>query len=150
MPDAGSTPMRDPLAYFLTWTTYGTWLPGDQRGWVKEGEGFQVPDWKAEHEARRKLAEEPFHLTAAQREVVEATIVRHCEIRGWHLFAKACRTNTRTCGRSCPRGAGHRPGTVQGLVYAQVARAGASRWRSPPFGARARVDRRGQQAALVR
>src|SRR5262249_3307643 len=23
------------LAYFLTWTTYGTWLPGDARGWVQ-------------------------------------------------------------------------------------------------------------------
>jgi hypothetical protein len=22
----------EPLAYFLTWTTYGTWLPGDERG----------------------------------------------------------------------------------------------------------------------
>jgi len=24
--------MPDPLAFFLTWTTYGTWLPGDPRG----------------------------------------------------------------------------------------------------------------------
>ncbi len=25
-------PMPEPLAYFLTWPTYGTWLPGDERG----------------------------------------------------------------------------------------------------------------------
>src|SRR5260370_32962952 len=37
-------PMPDALAYFLTWPTYGTWLPGDERGWVKHGEGFQLPD----------------------------------------------------------------------------------------------------------
>jgi hypothetical protein len=92
MRDVGATPMGDPLAYFLTWTTYGTWLPGDERGWVKEGEGFQLPNWKVEHEARRKLAEEPFFLTAAQRAMVEATIEKHCEIRGWRLFAKAART----------------------------------------------------------
>jgi len=92
MPDVGSTPMPDPLAYFLTWTTYGTWLPGDERGWVKEGEGFQVPDRRIEHEARRKLVEEPFYLDEVQREVIEATIVKHCEIRGWQLFATACRT----------------------------------------------------------
>ena len=22
----------EPIAYFITWTTYGTWLPGDERG----------------------------------------------------------------------------------------------------------------------
>ena len=26
----------EPLAYFLTWTTYGTWLPGDERGWSRK------------------------------------------------------------------------------------------------------------------
>jgi len=35
--------MPDPLAYFLTWTTYGTWLPGDERGWVLKGKGFNCP-----------------------------------------------------------------------------------------------------------
>ena len=30
-------PMPEPLAYYLTWTTYGTWLPGDERGWVWRG-----------------------------------------------------------------------------------------------------------------
>ena len=28
-------PLPEPLAYFLTWPTYGTWLPGDERGWVE-------------------------------------------------------------------------------------------------------------------
>ena len=30
--------LGEPLAYFLTWTTYGTWLPGDERGWNRKGE----------------------------------------------------------------------------------------------------------------
>jgi hypothetical protein len=25
--DAGDVPRGEPLAYFLTWTAYGTWLP---------------------------------------------------------------------------------------------------------------------------
>ncbi len=29
-----SITMRDPIAFFITWPTYGTWLPGDERGWV--------------------------------------------------------------------------------------------------------------------
>jgi hypothetical protein len=45
-------------AYFITWTTYGTWLPGDARGWVKSGEwGIQSPDPEREREARRLMAE---------------------------------------------------------------------------------------------
>ena len=27
--------MEDPIGFFLTWVTYGTWLPGDSRGWVE-------------------------------------------------------------------------------------------------------------------
>jgi REP element-mobilizing transposase RayT len=93
MIDPGFVPMSDPLAYFLTWTTYGTWLPGDERGWVKEHQGFQVPAWKIEHEARRKLTESPCTLDDDERALVEQTIRRHCEIRGWSLLAVACRTN---------------------------------------------------------
>ena len=25
----------DPIAFMFTWSTYGTWLPGDERGWVE-------------------------------------------------------------------------------------------------------------------
>ncbi len=28
--DVGGVPMNDPLGYFITWTTYGSWLPGDE------------------------------------------------------------------------------------------------------------------------
>src|SRR5262245_12166180 len=90
MSDPGSVPMSDPLAYFLT---YGTWLPGDDRGWVKEYQGFQLPDWKTEHEARRNLTEPPVMLDDEERRIVQSTIREHCEIRGWHLFALAVRTN---------------------------------------------------------
>lgn len=30
--------MPNTLGYMLTWTTYGTWLQGDKRGFVKKGE----------------------------------------------------------------------------------------------------------------
>ena len=29
--------MSKTLGYTLTWTTYGSWLPGDERGYVKDG-----------------------------------------------------------------------------------------------------------------
>ena len=37
-------PMPEPLAYFLTWATYGTWLPGDERGWIEYRHGWKLPD----------------------------------------------------------------------------------------------------------
>ena len=29
--------MAKMVGYMLTWTTYGTWLQGDERGYVKDG-----------------------------------------------------------------------------------------------------------------
>ena len=38
-----------PIAYHIIWTTYGTWLPGDARGWVKKNTlGIQEPDAERE------------------------------------------------------------------------------------------------------
>ena len=85
--------MPDPLAYFITWTTYGTWLPGDDRGWVRKGKGIQLPDPVLQERARGLMAEEPCTLTAEQRTLAEATIAEHCRIRGWHLHAVNCRSN---------------------------------------------------------
>jgi len=30
--------MPKTLGYMLTWTTYGSWLQGDERGYVKDGQ----------------------------------------------------------------------------------------------------------------
>ncbi len=83
-----------PLAYHLTWTTYGTWLPGDERGWVKSGSaGIQEPDPRRHEEARAHLAEAAVLLTNEQRGVVTQTIRDHCRIRRWQLHAVNVRTN---------------------------------------------------------
>jgi hypothetical protein len=86
-------PMPDPLAFFLTWTTYGTWLPGDDRGWVERGKGHQLPDSMRKREAELRMTEDACVLDDEQRELVEQTIEAHCPIRGWELHAVNCRTN---------------------------------------------------------
>jgi REP element-mobilizing transposase RayT len=86
-------PMSDPLAFLLTWTTYGTWLPGDERGWVKRGKGYQLPNPRRKQNAMRSMTESACRLDPEQRALVEKTITDHCEIRGWHLYAINCRTN---------------------------------------------------------
>ena len=37
-------PLPEPIAFFLTWATYVTWLPGDDRGWIEYRHGWQLPD----------------------------------------------------------------------------------------------------------
>ena len=84
----------EPLAYHLTWTTYGTWLHGDRRGRVKNGV-FEIKnaDVEREEEARSRMKEPVVVLSEDQRLLVEKTIRDHCEIRGWTLHALNVRTN---------------------------------------------------------
>ncbi len=85
--EAGQIPIDEPLAYFLTWTTYGSWLPGDERGWVEKPGQFQVPDRNRQQAARECMTEAELTLDVEQRRIVEDTIAAHCRIRGWHLHA---------------------------------------------------------------
>jgi len=85
---------EEPLAFFLTWTTYGTWLPGDDRGWNRKDEsGIQQQNPTLEAAARKRMTELEFRMTDAQREIVKSTIERHCEIRGWYLHVANPRSN---------------------------------------------------------
>ncbi len=86
-------PMPEPIAYFLTWTTYGTWLPGDDRGWVEYGHGWHPPDMARELEARARMNEDACRLDGEQRVVVECQIAETCNLRGWELHAVNCRSN---------------------------------------------------------
>jgi REP element-mobilizing transposase RayT len=81
------------LAYFSTWTTYGTWLPGDLRGWYLHGRGLQDPDAGRRFEALLHMTESALVLDQDQRRIVETTIAEHCSIRKWHLHAVNCRSN---------------------------------------------------------
>jgi REP element-mobilizing transposase RayT len=90
--EAGRIEGEEPLAYFLTWTTYGTWLPGDERGWVEKPGQLRAPD-AARRKASQKLMTEPaVTLDVEQRRIVEDTIGEHCRIRGWHLHAVSVRS----------------------------------------------------------
>src|SRR5260370_8654793 len=87
-------PMPEPIAYFITWTTYGTWLPGDPRGWVKPGRWVvQPPDPTREQKAREEMSGKGGVLTPEQRTIVDAVVVDHCRIRKWLLHARNVRTN---------------------------------------------------------
>ena len=92
MPDPGSIAQPGPLAYFLTWTTYGSWLPGDERGWVDGRGGMHVAEPLRATVARRSMKEDAVLLAGPQRVTVERSIAGLCAVRGWHLHAAQCRT----------------------------------------------------------
>ena len=83
----------DPVGYFLTWVTYGAWLPGDARGWVEHRAGWRLPDPIRELEAKARMTEDACMLTSEQRRAVEAQIAETCAHRGWTLHAVNCRSN---------------------------------------------------------
>jgi REP element-mobilizing transposase RayT len=90
--------MSEPLAYLITWTTYGTWLPGDARGWVDHHtagpqQPIRDPQPKLAAWARRQLKHAPVRLSREQRQLVEDTIRETCQRSRWRLHAVNCRTN---------------------------------------------------------
>ena len=90
--------MPPPLAYFLTWTTYGTWLPGDERGWVDGHDEarhvpIQEPDPVRWGEAHSRMSDAAVTLDAPMRQLVEEVITADCAHRGWFLHAVSARSN---------------------------------------------------------
>lgn len=83
----------DPLAFMFTWSTYGTWLPGDARGWVEYRRGFQLPDPILEIECRANMTEDACRLNPQQRERVHVQVAETCQHKQWVLHAVNCRTN---------------------------------------------------------
>jgi REP element-mobilizing transposase RayT len=86
--------MSEPIAFHITWRTYGNWLPGDSRKWVKHNIlGIQEPNAPLEAHAKSLMNEPDVTLTETQRQIVEATIREHCRIRKWTLHAVNVRSN---------------------------------------------------------
>src|SRR5215216_2639217 len=87
-----------PLAYFITFRSYGTWLHGDERGSVdRHNNAYGSPriaaksDWRKHNE--KLLLHPPVTLDAVSRSSVEKAIWYLCEKRGWTLLAINVRTN---------------------------------------------------------
>jgi REP element-mobilizing transposase RayT len=81
-----------PLAYFLTWTTYGTWLHGDVRGSFDANGNYVLPNEAFRELDRTLMTAESVILSLEQRAIVDNVIVEHCRIRKWVLHARNART----------------------------------------------------------
>jgi REP element-mobilizing transposase RayT len=94
-------------AWLLTWTTYGTWLPGDERGFVssvRTAHGDKAvhnqPDtpYDADHpnlmrHAQKLMVSEPVRLNRHHAEAVMAEFHRTAAHHRWQLLAAAVMHN---------------------------------------------------------
>ncbi|MFG0274431.1 MAG: transposase [Phycisphaerales bacterium] len=94
--------MGTPLAYLLTWTCFGTWLPGDARGSFDRGRGLAPPCELREEINRFRMASNALVFTSAERRCVQVAIREHCAHRGWWLGACNVRTNHLHCVVAAP------------------------------------------------
>ncbi|MEZ6138581.1 MAG: transposase [Pirellulaceae bacterium] len=81
------------MDYFITWNTYGTWLPGDARGWRKRGSGQRLPRPLLENWCREQMRFDAVELSGHDRVSVEAACNEHCQMRGWSVLAVNARSN---------------------------------------------------------
>ena len=88
----------EPLAYFITFTTYGAWLHGREAGSVDPGHNWpDTPVLPAnplkEAEAHAAMAQQPYCFDELRRATVLVTIREVCQHRGWQLIACHVRTS---------------------------------------------------------
>jgi REP element-mobilizing transposase RayT len=85
--------MSETAGYFITWTTYGTWMPGDPRGWRKRIGGPQLPCPLLENWCKKQMKGDAVLLRQIDRETVDDACREHCQHRGWDLKAVNARSN---------------------------------------------------------
>jgi len=87
-----------PLAFLISFRTYGTWLHGDRRGSIDRRHNLYNSPYIEPNAQWRKYNEQllrakPLILNARQRKVVDEGVRETCAIRKWALHAINVRTN---------------------------------------------------------
>ena len=89
--------MAPPLAYFITFSSYGTHLPGSEKGWIDAKHSMpRSPvlggDERVEGYWRARLKETPLVLERDQRRIVLGAVVAVCAYKGWTAYGVHVRT----------------------------------------------------------
>jgi REP element-mobilizing transposase RayT len=87
-----------PLAYFITFTCYGTWLHGEKQASVDRstntpGTDFLSFNLKRLHLVKKQMPETPYFLDESRRQIVLQAIKEVCIYREWVLLAAHVRSN---------------------------------------------------------
>jgi REP element-mobilizing transposase RayT len=119
------------LAYFITFSTYGTWVHGTSKGkgsvdreHNQHGMPFVEPDASCEAEAREKMKQPPYTMRADEREIVRDAIVELCREKGWQLLAVHVRSNHVHVVVSVDRDAGRVMADIKARASRELTRRG--------------------------
>jgi REP element-mobilizing transposase RayT len=87
-----------PLAYPITFRTYGTWLHGDERGSIdrtqnRYGDPLIPGNERWRKHNRESMKRSPVRLNADKRGAVEEGIRETCSMRKWTLWSLNVRSN---------------------------------------------------------
>ena len=74
------------VGYMLTWTTYGTWLPGDQRGYVKDGQ-ILPGDIRTLERNKKRQKSSIVKLDITEKEIVSKIILAEAKRIGHQIEA---------------------------------------------------------------
>ena len=80
--------MRKILGYMLTWTTYGSWLQGDKRRYVKDGR-ILAPNPSLENKNKENMKYPKVSLTAAQREIIKQALIKESASLNQKIYVAA-------------------------------------------------------------
>ncbi|MBN1796856.1 MAG: transposase [Sedimentisphaerales bacterium] len=80
--------MAKTLGYMITWTTYGSWLQGDKRRYVKDGQ-ILLPNEALEEANVKLLTKDTVRLSYEQRKIVEKAIRYKANQFGQQIYALA-------------------------------------------------------------
>ena len=84
--------MANMLGYLATWTIYGTWLQGDERGYVKNGK-ILTGDKKIKRANQRLQGSDTTALTKKEREIVYLAIITEAKKFNHNIKALAVCSN---------------------------------------------------------
>jgi REP element-mobilizing transposase RayT len=115
----------DSIAYFITWTVYGSHLQGDERGWRRRHQGNQLSQPRLATWRQERLTHDIILLSTEQRDAIENQCRRHCDHRGWNLWAVSARSNH---VHVVVTAAGYSGKTVRDQLKANATRGLRERW----------------------
>ena len=121
-----------PLGLFITWTVYGTFLPGDSRGWRHRTAGPQPASPRLEMWHGDRLQHDVITLNDSMRRVAEEAIREICSVRSWSLWAVAVRSDHVHVVVTAPE---YAPKLVRDQLKAKATkelRSGFSAWKDRP------------------
>ncbi len=74
------------IGFMATWTTYGTWLQGNKKGYVKNGTIFEA-NAKLEKYNKELLKQDKIKIPKGLRETVKNAILKEAEEIGQKVYA---------------------------------------------------------------